>query len=79
MNEFMKMIYERWQKDNEERDLFFQKGEELMNELEEVLSLNLVNKVYDTFCESCMEVEENAFIADFAYASKCLSNGKIDF
>lgn len=79
MNEFMKMIYNKWKDDNEDRDLFFKKGEELLDELDDILSVKLNTKVYDTFCDSCSEIEENAFIAGFAYASKCLSNGKIEF
>ena len=79
MNEFAKMIYEQWSTDTEERDLFFKKGVELVEELETILSYSLNSKIYDTFCESCMEIEENAFIAGFGYACKCLSNGKIEF
>jgi len=79
MEEFAKMIYEQWAKDNEDRNLFFEKGSELVEELEDILSVSLNIKIYDTFCDSCMEVEQNAFIAGFSYACKCLSNGKIEF
>lgn len=78
MDEFAKMIYEQWQKDNEDRDLFFKKGEELVEELEKILSFDLNNKIYNTYCDSCSEIEQNAFIAGFSYACKCLSNGKIE-
>lgn len=81
MNEFAKMIYEQWsrQEENEERNLFFKNGEMLLDELEKILSVDLQNKIYNTFCESCLEIEQNAFIAGFSYACKCLSNGKIVF
>lgn len=79
MEEFAKMIYGQWSRDNDCRDVYFKKGEELNKELQEILSFNLSEKVYDTFCQSCLEVEENAFIAGFAYACKCISNGKIEF
>ena len=81
MNEFAKMIYEQWirQEENEERNLFFKNGEMLLDELEKILSVDLQNKIYNTFCESCLEIEQNAFIAGFSYACKCLSNGKIEF
>lgn len=81
MNEFAKMIYEQWsrQEENEERNLFFKNGEILLDELEKILSVDLQNKIYNTFCESCLEIEQNAFIAGFSYACKCLSNGKIEF
>ncbi|MDO5403308.1 MAG: hypothetical protein Q4F11_07700 [Eubacteriales bacterium] len=78
MDEFLKMIYESWKDNNEDRDLFFKKGEELIEELESILSVKLNIKIYDTFCDSCVEIEENAFIAGFTYAVKCLSNGKIE-
>ena len=78
MNEFAKMIYEQWRRCNEDRDLYFKKGEELNEELESILSSNLSDKIYDTFCKSCLEIEESAFIAGFGYACKCLSNGKIE-
>lgn len=79
MEEFAKMIYEKWSDDNNGRNLFFQSGDKLMEELENVLSVRLQNRIYDTFCDSCMEIEQNAFLAGFAYACKCLSNGKIEF
>lgn len=79
MEEFAKMIYEQWCKNNEDRDVFKEKGEELTSRLEEILSVPLLNDIYDIFCDSCLEIEKNAFIAGFGYACKCLSNGKIEF
>ena len=79
MDEFAKMIYEQWNKDHDNRDLFFKKGTEFTDKMEEILSVNLLNDLYSTFCDSCQEVEENAFIEGFAYACKCLSRGKIEF
>lgn len=78
MEHFAKMIYEQWCKENDDRDLFFQKGQEMVEELESILSLELNNKIYDTYCDGCIEIERNAFIAGFGYACKCLSNGKIE-
>lgn len=78
MEEFAKMIYETWARENTERDLFFDKGEELLDKLENILSFELNCKLYDTLCETCEEVEKYAFIEGFGYAVKCLSNGKID-
>ena len=49
-----------------------------IEELESILSSNLSDKIYDTFCNSCLEIEESAFIAGFGYACKCISNGKIE-
>ena len=78
MEEFANMIYEQWNKEHDNRDLFFKKGKEFTDKMEEILSVNLLNDLYDTFCDSCQEVEEKAFIAGFGYACKCLSNGKIE-
>lgn len=79
MNEFAKMIYEQWCVENEDRDLFFKKGQELNDKLHDILSVPLLNNLYDTYCDGCIEIEQNAFIAGFGYACKCLSNGKIEF
>ena len=78
MEEFAKLIYENWTRENDERDLFFKKGKELVEELEKILSNELNIKIYDTYCDSCCEIEEKAFIAGFGYACKCLSNGRIE-
>lgn len=78
MEEFANMIYEQWNKEHDNRDLFFKKGTEFTDKMGEILSVNLLNDLYDIFCDSCREVEENAFIAGFGYACKCLSNGKIE-
>ena len=79
MEEFVKVIYEQWCKENENRDLYFKKGKELNNRLEEILSVGLCNDIYLAYGDSCLEIEEHAFIQGFAYACKCLSNGKIEF
>lgn len=46
MEEFAKMIYEQWSKGNVKRDLYFKKGKELVDELNEILSVKLSNKIY---------------------------------
>ena len=81
MDEFAKMIYRQWAEQDgyRDRDLYFKNGEKLVEELEAVLSYSLNEKIYETFCNSCYEIEQNAFIAGFSYACKCLSNGKIEF
>ena len=78
MEEFAKMIYEQWAKENDNRDVFKSCGEELVKKLENLLSYSLNMELYDLFCDGCLEVEENAFIAGFGYACKCLSNGKVE-
>ena len=51
MDEFAKMIYEQWNKEHDERDLFFDKGSELMDKLETILSRDLCEEIYDKFCK----------------------------
>ena len=79
MDEFAKIIYEQWNKEHDERDLFFDKGSELMDKLETILSRDLCEEIYYKLCESNQQTEERAFIEGFAYACKCLSHGKIEF
>lgn len=78
MEEFARMIYEKWAEENDNRDIFHKHGEELVEELEKILSFEFNRKLYDMFCDGCLEIEQNAFIAGFGYACKCLSNGKIE-
>ena len=61
MDEFAKMIYEQWNKDHDNRDLFFKKGTELTDKMEEILSVNLLNDLYSTFCDSCQESRRECF------------------
>lgn len=81
MEQFAKMIYRNQESQQEfgENALYFEKGEELLNKLESILSRELFGEIYDLFTKGCMEVEENAFISGFEYACKCLSAGKIEF
>lgn len=80
MLEFAKMIYKNWTNSEEytERDLFFDNGKQLVDKLEHILSQELNAEIYDLFINGCYEIEETAFIEGFAYACKCLSNGKIE-
>ena len=56
------MIYEQWNKEHDERDLFFDKGSELMDKLETILSRDLREEIYDKFCESSQQTEELSLI-----------------
>lgn len=79
MNELAKMIYEKWAEDHAESALYFDTGAELVKRIEGTLSFDLADEFYTLFCDSCKEVESNAFREGFEYACKCLSNGKIEF
>lgn len=78
MEEFAKIIYKQWRENNQDRNLFFKRGEEFNNRLIDILSVSLINELYDIYCDGCIEIEQNAFIEGFGYACKCLSNGKVD-
>ena len=53
MNEFAKMIYEKWAEDHAESALYFDTGAELVKRIEGTLSLYLADEVYTLFCDSC--------------------------
>lgn len=80
MLEFAKMIYKNWTSNEEymEKSLYFDNSKQLLDKLEDILSLKLYNEIYDLFINGCYEIEETAFIEGFSYACKCLSNGKIE-
>lgn len=79
MDALAKMIYEKWSSENDDRDLFFESGEKLITYFDMTLSREKCDKVYNTFCDSCNEIEEKAFIEGLNYAFKCIAEGKIDF
>ena len=55
MEEFARMIYEQWAKAQMDRDLYFDKGSDLMNRLEKILSRDLSDEIYETFCDRSEE------------------------
>ncbi len=79
MDALAKMIYAKWCSENDDRDLFFEEGTKLMNYFDMVLSVDKCDKIYESFCDSCNEIEEKAFIEGLNYAFKCIAEGKIDF
>lgn len=80
MDEFLTMIYRTYTESTEsEKSYFGEDTEKLMNELDAILSKDLVMKIDGLFIDSAAEIEKNAFMDGFTYACKCLSNGKIEF
>lgn len=45
----------------------------------EILNSKLANEIESSINRCVFDVQEKSFIAGFAYACKCLSNGKIEF
>lgn len=80
MNEFMKMIYESWRKELDEKDETLSWGDydETVAKIYDFLNDKIAVELECAINKRVWQVEENAFIAGFAYASKCLSNGKIE-
>ena len=82
MNEFMKMIYESWrnnEKNENENTISWANFGEATEALENYLNYEIAQKLEEALNREAWKIEENAFIAGFAYASKCLSNGKFEF
>ena len=84
MNEFAKMIYEQWRfkgTDENGNDNEVDWGEygETVEKIYDFLNENIAFELECAINKKVWTVEENAFIAGFSYACKCLSNGKIEF
>ncbi len=80
MEEFLSMIYRAYTENNGcSKSYFGDQTDKLMDELDAILSDELVRKIDDLFIDASAEIEKNAFMDGFAYACKCLSNGKIEF
>lgn len=80
MEYFAKMVYGQW--------LLTQEGENFTwgsdydkewSKVYDILNQTLATEIERSVNKRVWEVQENAFIAGFAYACKCLSDGKIDF
>ena len=80
MNEFLEMIYNNW-RFQEENDNYISWGKfgEATEEIENYLNTDIANRLEEALNREAWNIEQNAFIAGFAYACKCLSNGKIEF
>ena len=79
MEEFATMIFENWLAEQQyDVDFFTEKGAELLDEAEKILSYDFVDKIYNVLGENGHEIMRRAFISGFGYACKCLSNGKIE-
>lgn len=82
MNEFARMIYEQWRHDTEigeNGDIDWGDYDETVNRIYDFLNEKIATDLEIAINKRVWRVEENAFIAGFGYACKCLSNGKIEF
>lgn len=82
MNEFAKMIYEQWRKYSDdtgsENNIDWGDYSEAVNKIYDFLNVKIADELERAINTRVWQVEENAFIAGFGYACKCLSDGKIE-
>ena len=79
MEEFAKMIYRQWLNSEDADGIIWDDYMEACEELHKILNLDIADKIETAITRSVWIVQEQAFIEGFAYACKCLSNGKIEF
>ena len=78
MNEFAKMIYEQWCNSQDGEEFNCGEYDEVWKKLYEILNEKVATDIECSVNKKVWEVQEKSFIAGFAYACKCLSNGKIE-
>lgn len=77
MEEFARMIYEQW-RSKDDNTIDWGDYEEVVRKIYDFLNEKIANDLECAINQRVWQVEENAFISGFAYACKCLSDGKID-
>lgn len=79
MEEFAKMIYEQWFRSGEVEKLAWgQEYDDAWKKVYEILNPELASDIECSVNKRVWDIQERSFIAGFAYACKCLSNGKIE-
>lgn len=78
MYEFMNLVYRNWADKVGERDVYFGEATELLEKLDDVLSADIQNDIYNAIVETSLEMERRAFIAGFTHAVKCIDAGKVE-
>lgn len=79
MNEFARIIYEQWRDAHDSGDgVDWGDYCETVEKIYDFLNKDIASDLERAINQRVWQVEENAFIAGFAYACKCLSDGKID-
>ena len=79
MDEFAKMIYEQWFRSEESEEFNWGDYDKEVAKLYDILNEKVADELERSINKKVWDVQEKAFIAGFAYACKCLSNGKIEF
>lgn len=81
MEEFARMIYEQWRNNSgpgTDNDIDWGDYDEAINRIYGFLNEKIADNLERAINKRVWQVEENAFIAGFGYACKCLSDGKVD-
>nr|WP_300850789.1 hypothetical protein [uncultured Acetatifactor sp.] len=81
MEEFARMIYNQWRNNSVPRtdnDIDWGDYDEAIHKIYDFLNEKLASDLECAINKRVWQIEENAFIAGFGYACKCLSDGKID-
>lgn len=78
MEEFAKIIYKQWFDSKEAEKLSWGDYDESWKKLYEVLNEHLATEIECSVNARVWKIQESSFITGFAYACKCLSNGKIE-
>ncbi|MDE6914928.1 MAG: hypothetical protein K2P35_14735 [Lachnospiraceae bacterium] len=77
MHEFAEMIYNQW-RNKEEENMDWGDYYEIVSRIYDFLNEKIAQELECAINTRVWKVEENAFIAGFSYACKCLSDGKIE-
>lgn len=79
MEEFMRLIYKNWTRCEErEGDISWEGYNEAVEEIGKYLSAGIAEEIEKKINTEVWKIEERAFIAGFAYASQCISHGKVE-
>lgn len=79
MEEFARMIYEQWLESKRGQKFNWGKDyDKTWEKLYDILNEHVATDIELSVNKRVWEVQETAFIEGFAYACKCLSNGKIE-
>lgn len=79
MNEFARMIYAQWRDAHDNGNgVDWGDYDEAIQRIYDFLNTKIADELESAINQKVWNVEENAFVAGFGYACKCLSDGKIE-
>lgn len=79
MEEFAKIVYNQWLETEEAEEFNWgSEYDDAWKRVYDILNEHLATEIELSVNKKVLEIQEQSFIAGFAYACKCLSNGKIE-